>query len=414
MCEYNFSLPVIFYEKLLATLSEARLEIQDEDLEYETDAGYFSPALIDYPETVIPSVTNLQKLIETIFWASIKFEEGNRFEFIVGYHNVSYGVAGNYTDKGFRPKLSISEFKSPRPFDANTLVKLSPAVQHRGNGIVVGIENDELKILGLSFKISKFPLKIKVIDPGELVITFNDSYFSSKPMVHISGNKPVFIKQPYSYMDTRIWSAVKPNISSDNTWSNAKILIIIRILYQMRALSHGGTLVLYSGDDTSNISGIEITNHFTKSMNIDNLVSRVQKDMTEERKERGYDQPGSNYPVKYYIEIENYAKSVASLTAVDGATILDKNINVVGFGAKLLGHALGIEVINYDSRTQEETYRKPIEQSGGTRHQSAIRFVNDNRNAIVFVVSQDRAITAFVANQINQVNAYRNLEVTLA
>ncbi|HNG95209.1 MAG TPA: diadenylate cyclase, partial [Acidobacteriota bacterium] len=60
-----------------------------------------------------------------------------------------------------------------------------------------------------------------------------------------------------------------------------------------------------------------------------------------------------------------------------------------------------------------ERETKSIENIGGTRHQSAARFVNENQEAMAIVVSQDGHISIFVWDNVHGVCAYKNLEYTL-
>jgi hypothetical protein len=56
-----------------------------------------------------------------------------------------------------------------------------------------------------------------------------------------------------------------------------------------------------------------------------------------------------------------------------------------------------------------------IENTGGTRHQSAIRFVSIYPHATAFVVSQDRVISGIFVSNLNnkEIVLYRNFEICL-
>lgn len=60
-----------------------------------------------------------------------------------------------------------------------------------------------------------------------------------------------------------------------------------------------------------------------------------------------------------------------------------------------------------------------LEKLGGTRHQSAARFVAEQKDAVAFVVSQDGDVTAFAweetddSERLSALYAYRRLELTL-
>jgi hypothetical protein len=90
--------------------------------------------------------------------------------------------------------------------------------------------------------------------------------------------------------------------------------------------------------------------------------------------------------------------AVAGLTAVDGAAVMTRDYEMLGFGAKI--------VRRYRSALIEEVVlTEPIEggapaivstnQLGGTRHLSAAQFVHDQRDSIALVASQDGRFTVF-------------------
>jgi hypothetical protein len=81
-----------------------------------------------------------------------------------------------------------------------------------------------------------------------------------------------------------------------------------------------------------------------------------------------------------------------------------------GFGAKLQAKSDEFQVLVLDALSGE-TATVPYAQLGGMRHQSAACFVHQNRDAMVFVASQDGRLTLFawVADP-GQVAAVRSLE----
>ena len=91
-------------------------------------------------------------------------------------------------------------------------------------------------------------------------------------------------------------------------------------------------------------------------------------------------------------------EAIAGLTAVDGAVILTDQHELLGFGAKIARRRGWAQV-------EQVTVTEPIdggvaslvhpEQLGGTRHLSAAQFVQDQREAIALVASQDGRFTIF-------------------
>jgi hypothetical protein len=89
---------------------------------------------------------------------------------------------------------------------------------------------------------------------------------------------------------------------------------------------------------------------------------------------------------------------IAGLTAVDGATLINADYELLAFGAKIVRR-------KGSSQVAQVIVTEPIEggtpviaepaQFGGTRHLSAAQFVHDQRDAIALVASQDGRFTVF-------------------
>jgi len=110
-------------------------------------------------------------------------------------------------------------------------------------------------------------------------------------------------------------------------------------------------------------------------------------------------------------------KLTGQLTAVDGAVIVNDDVKVLAFGAKIKP---------VDTRKSPETLfvseasagSVPMEVSlsefGGTRHQSAAQFVFDQRQSVAFVASQDGMMTLLTWHEsVGRVAAVRHIELTL-
>ncbi len=90
--------------------------------------------------------------------------------------------------------------------------------------------------------------------------------------------------------------------------------------------------------------------------------------------------------------------TVGGLTAVDGATIINDQYELLAFGAKIRRHETSVPVdkwvitepvVGNVGRVVQPT------EHGGTRHLSAAQFVYDQRDALALVASQDGRFTVF-------------------
>jgi hypothetical protein len=103
--------------------------------------------------------------------------------------------------------------------------------------------------------------------------------------------------------------------------------------------------------------------------------------------------------------------AIANVTAVDGATVLNADYELVAFGAKITRRKGSPQV-------EQVAMTEPIEGGvasivsptvlGGTRHLSASQFVHDQRNTLALVASQDGRFTVFAWSPCeNMVHAHR-------
>lgn len=100
--------------------------------------------------------------------------------------------------------------------------------------------------------------------------------------------------------------------------------------------------------------------------------------------------------------IDAVLEPIAKLSGYDGAVVLTKELEVIGFGAKISvkKEPERIRVFEHYGAAQERSMS--LEELGGTRHQSATKFVADNPDCIAFALSQDRGVTLFFWNAEHQ------------
>src|SRR5207237_286346 len=103
--------------------------------------------------------------------------------------------------------------------------------------------------------------------------------------------------------------------------------------------------------------------------------------------------------------------TVAGLTAVDGATLLSDQFELLAFGLKLVrrrGQPTVERVVVSEPIEGSAIMTAAPTQLGGTRHLSAAQFVHDQRDASALVASQDGRFTVFTWSEgEDAVHAYR-------
>jgi hypothetical protein len=103
--------------------------------------------------------------------------------------------------------------------------------------------------------------------------------------------------------------------------------------------------------------------------------------------------------------------SIAGLTAVDGATLITANYELLAFGAKIVRSSgspqVGQVIVTEPVEGSAAVVAEPA-LLGGTRHLSAAQFVHDQRDSLALVASQDGRFTVFAWSPgENMVHAHR-------
>jgi len=93
-----------------------------------------------------------------------------------------------------------------------------------------------------------------------------------------------------------------------------------------------------------------------------------------------------------HADVLKEVRTVASLAAVDGAIVMTRELRVVGFGATIIVNESKAPNVFIESFEKKSQRIKPalLKETGGTRHQSATRFVNMYKDTIALIVSQDQ------------------------
>jgi hypothetical protein len=96
------------------------------------------------------------------------------------------------------------------------------------------------------------------------------------------------------------------------------------------------------------------------------------------------------------------SRVIASLAAIDGAVVLDKQFGILGFGSEV-GSELPAPPRVWRAVDLEGRQREPAAiEDVGTRHRAAYRFVKGHPPGLATVISQDGAVS-FVANRDDEV-----------
>ena len=98
------------------------------------------------------------------------------------------------------------------------------------------------------------------------------------------------------------------------------------------------------------------------------------------------------------VEVGQFTETLAGLLAVDGALVLTKQLEIVGFRVEIYAPPLSLESV-YRALNVDVALRAEAPDRGGTRHRAAYRFCLAEPASMAIVISQDGAVR-FVHQQV--------------
>jgi hypothetical protein len=108
------------------------------------------------------------------------------------------------------------------------------------------------------------------------------------------------------------------------------------------------------------------------------------------------------------------AEAVGNLSCVDGCVILNRRLQLCGFGGEIQvsdeeAQGKPSKFTNY-ATGEEWEYKSFLKEIGGTRHRSAARLCKAHEGVLVFIVSQDGELKAF-SSDADKVYAFGPLDL---
>jgi len=322
-----------------------------------------------------PSLKMISSVIDVAFWASLRKEEGRSPKISLAY--LPPAVAG-------QPLV----FEEPILLTPYILTKLAPAVERSGIHLGVWDADGDLYVWGTTRAIPDGCLVLEVIEPGLLVIKHRriNGFGKFINVAVLKGDEIKIIdEKSKSLPDCPAMLTTMLDYNAPAGW-NDSVNILVQLAASMRAHGHGGSLlVVPSGRDEWRDSIIHpITYPVLPAF--DELRQLMAQKVTP-----------ANLVV-WQEDVNRTVEGIAGLTAVDGATIITDQFELLAFGAKIGLSSNGLPV-------EQMLVTEPVvgnigtvihpSQNGGTRHLSAAQFVFDQRDAIALVSSQDGRFTVF-------------------
>lgn len=323
---------------------------------------------------LIPDLETLTTIINTAFWASLRREEGQSPTISLAY------VPPEYVSE---PLLLAKPLRLLAP----TLTRMAPAVERPGIHLGIWPKDGNLTIWGAARNLPPFSLVLEVVAPGLMVAKHRRIDGSSKflNIAVLEGDQIKVIEQrenPDPQQPSLLFSLLGIEAEDEDHSGSS----LIQLAISMRAHGHGGLLLeVPAGSEAwreSILSPITYAVVPPFKALTDLRTSDIEK----------------NFEGNWHEAFRRAVDKIAGLTAIDGATVITDDHQLMAFGAKIIRRP-GF------SQVEHVAINEPIQgsvlqavnpsQLGGTRHLAAAQFVHDQRDSISLVASQDGRFTVF-------------------
>jgi hypothetical protein len=336
----------------------------------------------------LPDAATIERVIDAAFWASLLREEGYETRISLAYLSPEHAV-------------QPLRFERALELDANKLTKVAPAVERAGIHLGVWHEGEVLRVWGMVRALPPLCFVLEVAAPGLLVIKHHRGEELGKflNVAVLEGDRiKVVDERSSSLPDCPELLTSLLGFDSPASWAGS-VNVLVQLAVSMRGHGRGGSLlVVPPGTETWRESVVQPV-PYAVSPAFSELTQLLQ--FTPE--ELGLH--------RWQEALTRAVDAIAGLTAVDGAAVMTRDHELLGFGAKITrrkGWALIDEVTVTEPVEGGAAARVRPEQLGGTRHLSAAQFVHDQRDSIALVASQDGRFTVFAwASCEEMVHAHR-------
>ncbi|MDT4955408.1 MAG: hypothetical protein QOJ02_3546 [Acidobacteriota bacterium] len=321
-----------------------------------------------------PDDRAIEAIIDAAFWASLRREEG---------YSPKISLAFLPPEQAGQPLL----FERRLPLTATALSRLAPAVERPGIHLGVWRERNELCVWGTTRTIPRLCFVLEVIEPGLLVIKYRRGQDPGKfvNVVVLKGDQiKVVDEQGTSLPDcpellTTLLGFGSPDSQADS------LNVLVQLAASMRAHGRGGSLLVVPQGSDAWRESILWPVPYSVSPAFSELAELMRRDEGEMKRR------------EWQEALRRAVETIAGLTAVDGAALISNEYELLAFGAKITRRgAQQVEQVIVTEPVIGSTASivQPV-QFGGTRHLSAAQFVQDQRDSVALVASQDGRFTIF-------------------
>jgi sensor domain DACNV-containing protein len=320
----------------------------------------------------LPAADDVEAIIDAAFWASLRREEG------------------------YAPKISLALlpraqapqpliFEKPIPLRSDALVRVAPAVERPGIHLGVWREDGVLRVWGTTREIPIFCFVLEVAAPGLLVVKHHRGEVGKFVNVAVLEGDQIKVIDEMASSLPDCPSLLTSLLGFDTrTWPGG-LNVLVQLAVSMRAHGRGGSLLVVPSTSDEWLESIVRPISYAVMPPFSSLADLVRI-------------PADRDASAWEDAFRDAVESIAGLTAVDGATILTDQYELLAFGAKIArrrGSPTVEQIVATEPIVGAVAEIVHPTRLGGTRHLSAAQFVHDQHNALALVASQDGRFTVF-------------------
>jgi hypothetical protein len=322
-----------------------------------------------------PSPADVEALLSAAFWASLRREEG---------YLPRISLAYLAPDESAHPL----RFERPLPLAPGALTKVSPAVERAGIHLGVWPDAGRLCVWGTTRSVPPLGFVLEVVSPGLIVVKHQRGDGAGKfvNVAVLEGDTVKLVDERASSLpDCPDLLTSLLGFGSPATWVDS-VNVLVQLAVSMRAHGRGGLMLVVPPATVAWRDSI-----------VQPMPYAVAPPFSELNRIVG-DAPDQSGRMSWRDALARAVDALAGLTAVDGATIITSEYDLLAFGAKIARRRGSPQV-------ERVAITEPIQggtadivhptELGGTRHLSAAQFVHDQRDAMALVASVDGRFTVF-------------------
>ncbi len=343
----------------------------------------------------LPECAEVAEALQTALWASLLREEGQPLAFALSLHPA-------------RLHSLLIPLRNPVPFNASTLAKISMATTPDVSAVHVGPGADGLLIYGIDM-LSDDVLSVRIEVRGPAVVAVK---VGRTTVAFVSGNNAELI-------DNEIYGgyfAVNSPLPAGEDPHSDRERRLLDLARAMHRHDHGGTLLVLGAKaeefDAERLAAA-LEPHYLLSRPFDGLreieeqegaiLARLQTETAGAEARALFSQLRATEALH-----SRYVSSVARCTALDGATVVSSEGALLAFGCKV--RLTNTPSIRLKRPTLAVATRVELADFGGTRHQSAARFVGRHPGSRAIVRSQDGFVSILRHAQFEAIDCLEHAE----